>query len=103
MTREEILAKAKKCVCGDREEDYGSPEDSFKLIARLWSEYLAGAQRVPQRNLIDAADVAIMMALLKIARMAHGNKADNFVDLAGYAACAGEIVTKFSPGTKEEN
>ena len=32
-----------------------------------------------------------MMALLKVARIATGNKEDNFIDLAGYAACAGEI------------
>ena len=102
MTREEILAEAKKCVCGDREEDYGSPEDSFKMIANLWSDYLAGT-RDANRHFLDSEDVAIMMALLKIARMAHGNKADNFVDLAGYAACAGEIATKYSLPTKEES
>ena len=33
-----------------------------------------------------------MMALLKIARIAGGNaKADNWIDLAGYAACGGEL------------
>lgn len=26
MKREEILDAAKRCVCGDREQDYGSPE-----------------------------------------------------------------------------
>lgn len=37
-------------------------------------------------------DVAAMLALLKIARIASGHaKADNWVDLAGYAACGGEI------------
>lgn len=30
MTREEILAAAQKCVCGDREQDYGNPERSFR-------------------------------------------------------------------------
>ena len=35
-----------------------------------------------------------MMALLKIARIATGKKViDSYVDLAGYAACAGEIAT----------
>jgi hypothetical protein len=33
-----------------------------------------------------------MMALLKVARIATGHgKADNWVDLAGYAACGGEL------------
>lgn len=44
-------------------------------------------------NHITAKDVAAMMGLLKVARIATGNKADSFVDLAGYAACAGEIAT----------
>lgn len=36
----------------------------------------------------------MMMALLKIARIATGQaKSDSFVDLAGYAACGGEIGT----------
>lgn len=35
---------------------------------------------------------AVMMALLKIARIKTGkHKDDNFVDLAGYAACACEM------------
>lgn len=33
-----------------------------------------------------------MLGLLKIARIATGHgKADNWVDLAGYAACGGEL------------
>ena len=84
MTRAEILDSAKKCVCEDRESQYGSPEDSFELIAELWSSYLDYA--------ISPVDVAIMMSLLKIARIATGRfKADSYIDACGYSACAGEI------------
>ena len=84
MNRKEILEAAAKCVCGDREQDYGSPENNFKIIAQLWSAY-SGFE-------FDAKDVAAMLALLKIARIASGHaKEDNWVDLAGYAACGGEI------------
>ena len=31
MTRKEILEAAEKCVCGDREQDYGSPERWSRL------------------------------------------------------------------------
>lgn len=90
MTREEILTQAKVCVCGDREQDYGSPENNFMTIANLWSVYLASTEKL--HTLISPKDVAAMLALLKIARIASGNaKADNWVDLAGYAACGGEI------------
>lgn len=36
MTRKEILEAAEKCVCGDREQDYGSPEKSFMAMERDW-------------------------------------------------------------------
>ncbi len=91
MTREEILETAKACVCGQREQDYGSPENNFQIIANLWADYLAGTG---QDVAVSAKDVAMMMALLKIARIAgdHATE-DSFVDLAGYAACGGEIAT----------
>lgn len=85
MTRKEILETAAKCVCGDREQDYNSPENSFTVIANLWNAYW-------NTSAIKAKDVAAMMALLKIARISTGHaKEDNWVDLAGYAACGGEI------------
>lgn len=84
MKRAEILEAAKTCVCGNREKDYGSPEDNFGRIACFWSDYLCAD--------IRAKDVAVMLALLKVARIASGHaKEDNWVDLAGYAACGGEI------------
>lgn len=91
MNRKEILEAAAKCVCGDREQDYGSPEDNFQTIAKLWTTYILAT---PGDDLIEftAKDVAVMLALLKIARIASGHaKEDNWVDLAGYAACGGEI------------
>ena len=89
MTREEILNKAKECVCGQREQDYGTPESNFQLIADLWNDYLGF---VDHDYDITPTDVAMMMALLKIARIKNGGgTGDSFVDLAGYAACGGEI------------
>ena len=97
MTRKETLEKAIECVCGQRELDYGSPENNFETIGLLWSTYLCAAHpdytlKFPL-NGITPKDVAVMMALLKVARIATGKAEDSFVDLAGYAACAGEIAT----------
>jgi hypothetical protein len=98
MNRAEILEAARVCVCGEREQDYGKPEDNFSTIGLLWGVYLRAAHpelaKVMGVNRIDAKDVAAMMALLKVARIATGSSPDSFVDLAGYAACAGEIATK---------
>lgn len=89
MTRAEILDAAKKCVCGQREQDYGTPESNFQLIANLWNNYLGF---VDHDYDITPTDVAMMMALMKIARIKNGGgTGDSFVDLAGYAACGGEI------------
>lgn len=83
MNRLDTLKAAAECVCGSREEDYGSPEDNFGVIAALWTAY-TGTDVTPK-------DVAMMMALLKIARAKAGSKPDTYVDLAGYAACGAEI------------
>lgn len=91
MTREEILKEALRCVTGEREQQYGSPEDSFMAIAELWTVYLEqGCVEDNGAVLLHPEDVAAMMALLKIARICTGKyKGDNWVDLAGYAACGG--------------
>lgn len=84
-TRKEILKQATDAVCTDREGQYGSPEDNFRRIADLWTAYWGGYPFEPK-------DVAMMMSLLKIARIATGkHKDDNYIDLAGYAACGGEL------------
>lgn len=95
-TRAEILAAAESAVCGDRDEIYGGPEDSFCRIADLWMSYMRGRCVNDDADLsINPEDVAIMMALLKIARLAVAPMhKDSWVDLAGYAACGGEIALR---------
>ena len=96
ITRAEILDAAKAIVTGEREQQYGKPEDNFRMIGNLWEIYLK-ARCLDRDGGLDILpeDVAMMMSLLKIARIASGNyKADSFVDLAGYAACAGECAER---------
>ena len=96
MNRKTTLEQAMSIVCKDREAQYGSPEDNFGVISALWSDYLGYN--------IEPHDVAILMALLKIARIKSGQcKADNYIDLAGYAACAAEIADRCMPVAKEED
>ena len=84
MKRQDVLETAAKIVCGERQENYGKPENNFRLIAELWRAYL--------HIELTPTDVAMMMALLKIARIKTGTATDDsFVDLAGYAACGAEI------------
>lgn len=91
MTRTEILAEAEKCVCSDRNLQYGEPEDNFNTIAKFWSAFLDTE--------IAAWQVAAMMMLMKNARIksSKGRDKDSWVDAAGYSACGCEL------GLKEDN
>lgn len=74
-----ICEEALKTINGERQDQYGDPEDTFKKIADLWTAYL-GIEVTPTMT-------ADMMCLLKIAREFCGKgKRDNAVDLIGYAA-----------------
>ena len=79
----ELLKEAKKLVEKDRHEDYGDKLLNHQNIAKLWSAFLDVE--------ISAHDVAICMGLVKIARLKHAHKKDSYLDLAAYAAIAGEI------------
>jgi hypothetical protein len=86
MTRAEILAAAAHAVTQDRNATHGEPEDSFGLIAAYWTAHLD--------RLISFSDVAVMMNLLKLARIKTSPEhADHWIDIAGYAACGGEVAT----------
>ena len=85
MNRTEILNQAIKITTKDRNNTHGEPEDSFRKIAAIWSAILDKP--------IAPYTVALLMAGLKIARAAgKPDNPDNWVDLAGYAACGAECV-----------
>lgn len=82
--RADVLETAKGYVLKDRNETHGEPEDNFGRIAELWSAY--------KRVQFNATDVAAMMALMKVARIAQSpSHRDSWIDLAGYAACGAGI------------
>ena len=82
--RSVILRKAEEYVTKQRAQDYGDMSINFAVIGKYWSTHL-GIE-------ISSEDVAVMMALLKIAR-AKANPAteDSFIDGCGYLALAGEL------------
>ena len=83
--RVEALREAAKIISGDRNKQYGSPEDNFERTAEIWSVIL-GIE-------ISNEDVAMMMVGLKVARYASksGFQPDTWVDIAGYAGCGYEV------------
>ena len=87
MITKEFLSEAIRLSGTDRQKDYGDKVDNHNNIARLWSAYLDIK--------IEAHDVALMMALLKIARTKLGAVSkDTYIDMAAYSAIAGEIKFK---------
>ena len=75
-----------KAIIQDRGMQYGHPTDNMSRTARLWSAYL----EMP----ITDYQVANCMALVKLARSMEGGKVDTYVDMAAYAAIAGELHTQ---------
>jgi len=108
-TRSRVLDAARDSINGPRDRAYGSPEENFARIARYWNEHLSNVMVTRLANCKDRAfvdgvldylvdhirpaDVAVMMSLLKISRIAESpSTGDHWVDLAGYAACGAEVV-----------
>lgn len=84
--RREMLTEAADLVDGDRNNQYGDPIGDFRTTANMWTAYLQRSN--PNAQQLQPHDVAAMMALLKISRIAwHHQKEDSWIDLAGYAAC----------------
>lgn len=77
MKSSDYLSEA-KAIIGDRQADYGHPTDTMQRAARLWSAYL----EIP----IEAHQVAVCMAMMKIARSMDSQKVDNWIDALGYIA-----------------
>lgn len=92
--RGEVLEKAKAIINGARQDQYGNPENSFTIISEFWTVYMTNKQKRPDALLgfIGRKDVALMMALMKIAREMNGaGKEDNLIDAAGYIGLAADM------------
>lgn len=86
--RGSILLKAHEIINGQRQDAHGNPEDSFDVIAKLWNIYIFNENE----RLLNKEDVAVMMALMKIARITTGSaKSDSYIDCCGYIALASDM------------
>ena len=91
MTAEQIAAKAAELVSGERDRQHGNMHANFASIAEAVNGILPAIGIITSRPL-TSHDVAVLMCGVKIGRMMNGKfNVDDYVDLAGYAACAGEI------------
>ena len=98
------LKDADAIINGERQDQYGSPEDSFKIIGDFWNVYIRA--RFSQLKHVDfeltPLDVAHMMSLFKHARMLGQKvKRDNYIDAQGYLAIAADRLIE-EPSDKEQ-
>jgi hypothetical protein len=92
---EGILTEALAAVTARR----GSPSENFTRCAEHWNSYLRS--KGLQASL-GPLDVALMMVLVKVSRLEETpTHRDSWVDIAGYADCAGEILSA-KPKTSSE-
>lgn len=94
--RTEILEEAASLINGQRNNDYGDPLDDFSTTAAFWQTYLS-RRTTANKGVFEITphDVAVMMGLLKIARISWSpEKRDHWTDLAGYTGCGWDCVVR---------
>lgn len=92
MIASDLLTETAALVSGDRHAQHGDKRENHQNIARLWNAYLGW--RLPEGAALTPQDVALMMALLKIARTKTGaHNIDDYRDGCGYLAIAGELAS----------
>lgn len=93
------LLEADKIINGERQDMYGSPEDSFEIIAGYWNTFLKATMKKKEgclwTDLLSPLDVVNMMILFKQARKL-GQKPcrDNYVDSCGYEGIGADRLMK---------
>lgn len=89
-TTRKILEEAVEITGGARAVTYGDKRKNHENIAGLWNAWLKRKLRVGED--LTARDVAVLMGLMKAARMMQGKGTlDSYVDAAAYFAMAGEL------------
>lgn len=92
MSRSAILSRAALLVSTDRSKQYGDAAVNMSCAANLKEVVRAHRTRSMSPEEVEAID----MCLTKISRIVTGPTPheDNYTDLAGYAAIAGEFATR---------
>ncbi len=93
--RVEMLREAAKIINGERDKQYGGPEDNFDRIAKIWT--------ILFHRQFTTEEVALAFVATKLARFASnsGFQPDTWVDIAGYAACGYEVGEQLHLRNKE--
>jgi hypothetical protein len=86
--RAEVLHEAASLITGDRNAQYGSPQDDFGRSVGMWN---ALGYRGPGGRELQPSDLSILLICVKLSRATWMNKRDNWTDIAGYSGCGYEV------------
>ena len=87
------LLEANKIINGERQDEYGNPENSFQIIAEYWTTFLK--HKYGLRTPLTPLDATNMMVLFKQARkIGQKHKRDNYVDSCGYEAIGADRLSE---------
>ena len=88
MDADDIMAEASCLLHDARQETYGSFWENHRRIGVMWGEMLQLEEPIPPDM------VAIMMAIVKLSRIANDSThTDNYIDAVAYLSGAGELAT----------
>ena len=89
--KKDYLKEAELLIHGDREAEYGDNLLNHRRIATMWNVILGKKLITP----IEPEEVAACMIGLKVARLSEDTKKkDSWVDVVGYGALGGEMVSR---------
>lgn len=82
---EDILEEALRITGGDRQNQYGPPDQDFRRVAGMMNALFA--DKLKEGAAFEPFNIAQLMILMKMSRQLHQRKRDNWTDTAGYARC----------------
>lgn len=98
--RVHTLRTAERLITGDRNRSYGEPTQNFQDIADLWNTQFRHLLKEGSR--FSPADIAAAMVAVKLVRRIASSDPDNWIDMAGYAACGAECDSRESENIADE-
>lgn len=86
---DDLMKEADSLVNGDRHEAYGAAKEAFDAYGLAWTALLRN--KLKPGAVIDASDVTLLMAALKLVRESNKAKRDNVVDAHGYLSLHSQV------------
>ena len=97
--REQLLQDVSKIITGDRNREYGEPDQNIGRTYEMLRAYLGTRSGLE----LEPEDVCAFAIILKLGRLSHdSSKRDTWMDIAGYAACAGDVLPEIEIGGFDE-